>query len=137
MYLFDTNILISAALNPNGTPRSVVETVRSAGGNLLFSGETYDELRTRFLRPKFDTYVSRESRAIFLAQLEIISEWVLIEGSILGCRDPDDDKFLETAPTGKAVCLVTGDRDLLAISPFRDIHILRPVEFLRSFRAEL
>ena len=102
----------------------------------MFSWETYDELHTRFLRPKFDTYVSREGRALFLGQLEIISEWVLIEGTILGCRDPDDDEFLETARTGKADCLVTGGRDLLAMSPFGDIPILRPLEFLRNLRAE-
>lgn len=133
--VLDTNILISAALSPDGAPRAVVETVRSSGGKLLFSRETYDELRTRFLRSKFHTYVSRESRALFLAQLGIISEWVLIEGAILGCRDLDDDTFLETALTGRADCLVTGDGDLLAMSPFRDVSILRPVEFLGSFRA--
>lgn len=47
-----------------------------------------------------------------------------------GCRDPDDDKLLETAPLGNADCLVTGDGDLLAMSPFHGIPVLTPAEVL-------
>ena len=126
----DTNVLISAALRPHGPPRSVVEAVREARGVLLFSEQTFDELRSRFLRPKFDRYVGRQGRAVYLAQLEAVSEWVSIVGAKLGCRDPDDDKLLETALMGTADCLVTGDRDLLEMSPFQDIPIVTPVDFL-------
>ena len=44
----------------------------------------------------------------------------------MGCRDLDDDKFLETALQGSADCLIAGDRDLLEMSPFMDIPILAP-----------
>ena len=47
-----------------------------------------------------------------------------------GCRDSDDDKLLETALMGEADCLITGDRDLLAMSPFHDMPILTPAGFL-------
>ena len=95
--VLDTNVLISAALRPDGPPRTVVDAVRSANGVLLFSDETFEELRSRFHRPKFDRSVGREVRAVYLAQLEAVSEWVSIAGAKLGCRDPDDDKLLETA----------------------------------------
>ena len=97
---------------------------------LLFSDETFEELRSRFYRPKFDRYVGREGRAVYLAQLEAVSEWVSITGAKLGCRDSDDDKLLETALMGEADCLVTGDRDLLEMSPFNDTPILTPAGFL-------
>ena len=97
---------------------------------LLFSDETFDELRTRLLLPKFDRYVSREGRAVYLAQLEAVSEWAPIVGAKLGCRDPDDDKLLETVLMGAADCLVTGDRDLLEMPPFQNIPILSPTGFL-------
>ena len=101
-----------------------------------FADETFDELRTRLLLPKFDRYVSREGRAVYLAQLEAVSEWVPIAGAKLGCRDPDDDKLLETALMGAADCLVTGDSDLLEMSPFQNVPILTPTGFLdlRTFR---
>ena len=128
--VLDTNVLISAVLRLDGPPRTVVDAVRSANGVLLFSDETFEELRSRFHRPKFDRYVGREVRAVYLAQLEAVSEWVSIAGAKLGCRDPDDDKLLETALMGEADCLVTGDRDLLEMSPFNDIPILTPADFL-------
>ena len=128
--VLDTNVLISAALRRSGRPRAVVEAVGEERDALLFSDETFDELRSRFHRPKFDRYVGREGRAVYLAQLEAVSEWVSIAGAKLGCRDPDDDKLLETALMGAADCLVTGDRDLLEMSPFQDIPILTPAGFL-------
>ena len=53
-----------------------------------------------------------------------------IAGAKLGCRDPDDDKLLETALMSEADCLITGDRDLLEMSSFHDIPILTPGGFL-------
>ena len=101
----DTNVPIGSALSLRGSPRAVIDAVRSENGVLLFSDETFVEIQTRLRRPKFDRYVDREAREIYLAQLEAVSEWVAIAGAKLGCRDPDDDKLLETALMGNADCL--------------------------------
>lgn len=131
-FVVDTNVLISAALMPAGVPRAVLDAIREADGVLLFSDETFGELQTRFGRSKFDRYVGREARGVFLAQLQAVSEWVSIVNAKLGCRDPEDDKLLETALLGRADCLVTGDRDLLVMSPFHGIPIVSPADGLRS-----
>ena len=65
-------------------------------------------------------------------QLDAVSEWVAITGAKMGCRDLDDDKLLETAMMGEADCLITGDRDLLVMSPFHDIPIVTPADFLAA-----
>ena len=109
-----------------------MEAIRKAGGSLLFSDETIEELRTRIQRPKFDRYVSREDRALYVAQLEAVAEWVSIVGAKLGCRDPEDDKLLETALIGNACCIVTGDEDLLSMSPFHGIPLVKPADFRRG-----
>ncbi len=106
--------------------------MRARNGVLLFSDETFHELRTRLRSPKFDPYVGRPARSVYLAQLEAVSEWVPIMGTKLGCRDPEDDKLLETAIMGEADCIVTGDQDLRVMSPFQDIPILSPTDFLGS-----
>lgn len=126
----DTNVLISAVLRPTGYPRRTVDAIRDNRGSLLFCNETFEELRTRIRRPKFDRYIGMALRDEYLRQLVVVSEWVSITNSRLGCRDPDDDKLLETAIAGEANCLVTGDRDLLIMSPFRGIPILTPAQFL-------
>ena len=104
---------MSSALGREGRQWPVV-VVREERGVLPFSDDTFDELPTRRRLPKFDRYGSPEVRAICLAQLEAVSEGVPIADAKLGCRNPDDDKPLETALTGASGCLVTWDRDLLA-----------------------
>ena len=73
-FVVDTNVLISAALKPSAVPRAVVDTIRHANGVLLSSDETFRELEARFRLPKFDAYVGREARSVFLAHLEAVSE---------------------------------------------------------------
>ena len=128
--VLDTNILISAALRPTGPPRQVIDVVLRENGELLFSDQTFDELQTRIWRPKFDSYISRNSRGIYLAQLKTVTAWVSIARAKMGCRDPDDDMFLETALIGDADCLITGDRDLLEMTPLQGTPILTPTEVL-------
>ena len=41
-----------------------------------------------------------------------------------------DDKFLELAVNGSADLIMTSDKDLLALNPFRNIPIIRPADFL-------
>ena len=132
----DTNVLISAALRDGTPPRQVLDGVQAAGGVLLFSDETFSEVHSRFLKPKFDRYVTVESRVAFLGHLVTVSEWVSISQAKLGCRDPDDDMLLETALLGDATCVVTGDQDLLAMDPFRDVPFLDPGTFLSATDVE-
>jgi len=49
------------------------------------------------------------------------------------CCDPKDDKFLELAVAANASCLITGDKDLLALHPFRKISILNATDFIADF----
>ena len=129
--VIDTNVLISGALRATSVPRAVIERIRAGDGKLVFSDETFSELRTRLLRAKFDTYADRETREAYLAHLLPIAEWTTITNSRLGCRDREDDKFLETALLGEADCIITGDDDLLSMASFRDIPIISPRSALR------
>ena len=44
--------------------------------------------------------------------------------------DPDDDMFLAAALAAQAPVIVSGDRDLLDVSGWRDIAVLSPRQFL-------
>ena len=48
------------------------------------------------------------------------------------CRDPTDDKFLELAVNDHADLIVSGDGDLLALNPFRQIPIVTPAAFVQG-----
>ena len=55
---------------------------------------------------------------------------VPISHIIRECRDPKDNKFLELAVNGRTHAIVTGDKDLLALHPFRDVSIITPAQYL-------
>ena len=131
----DTNVLISALLQPSGRTAALLEAMRAAGVALLLSDETFAELASRLMRPKFDRYVDQATRQRFLTDIAGVADWVVITGAVRACRDPDDDKFLETAINGEADCIVTGDADLLALDPFADVRTLTPRDFLETLRS--
>jgi len=128
--VLDTNILISAVLT-RGKPFQVLRRVLD-NGILIFSDPTFEELTTRLKKSKFDRYVSQERRHELLADLEAVAEWTAINGAIQACRDPDDDKFLETALVAQADYIVTGDGDLLALDPFEHIRVVTAAGFLEA-----
>ncbi len=49
------------------------------------------------------------------------------------CRDAKDDKFIEVAFNGKADFIITGDKDLLVLNPFKNIEIITVNDFLTRF----
>jgi putative PIN family toxin of toxin-antitoxin system len=103
-------------------------------GVLLLSDVVVDEIDDVFKRPRIERYISGRRREEFFRTL--IDTAVLVETriSVVACRDPKDDKFLELAVNGAADCIVSGDPDLLALHPFRGIPILTPAVFRERFR---
>ncbi|MFO1128193.1 MAG: putative toxin-antitoxin system toxin component, PIN family [Rhodospirillales bacterium] len=128
----DTNALVSRLLLPDSIPGRAVRRAVDEG-LLLVSNETLAELADVFCRAKFDPYVSIADRQRFIVQLGRIVEVVPIVRQMRACRDPDDDKFLSLAVNGEATLIITGDRDLLDLSPFMGIPIISPAEYLAGF----
>jgi len=81
-------------------------------------------------RKGFEKYITEEERMEFLSAFVRDGVWVEIVERVVACRDPKDDKFLELAVNGKAICIVSGDEDLLVLHPFRGIAIVSPRQFL-------
>jgi putative PIN family toxin of toxin-antitoxin system len=127
--VIDTNVVVSAALLPNSVPRHAFDAA-ALHGNLLVSSATIAELDDVLRRPKFDKYVAEVERLEFLAALVADAQPVQVKVSIEICSDAKDNKFLELAVSGNATHIVTGDRGLLSLHPFRGIAIVTPQEFL-------
>jgi len=127
--VFDTNVLVSALLLPASRPRQALDRAFRSG-QVLLSFEALTELYEVLNRKQFRRYVSEEDVRTFIAALARETEWVQVDIEILVCRDPEDNKFLELAVTGRADYIVSGDNDLLTLNPFREIRILAPHTFL-------
>jgi len=129
----DTNVIVSASVFSLSVPRQAVERALR-NSVLLFSEGTMDELKNVLSRSKFDRYVSRDERALFLGLLSVTAEFVSIIQLVRECRDPKDDKFLEVALNGRADVIITGDADLLAMHPWRGMAIVSGGNLLDATR---
>jgi uncharacterized protein len=127
--VFDTNVVISGLLSKTSTPAQALE-LAILRDEIVATTATLGELMAKLLSPKFDRYVSRERRDTLLLRLAPLVEVVEVVHLVRASRDPKDDKFLEAAVNGRADVLVTGDRDLLDLHPFRGIAILTPADYL-------
>ena len=129
-HVFDTNTLVSAVLFEHSTPGQALRRAL-ARGRILLSSPTLAELAEVLQREKFERYVTAAEREAFLAALVERAFFVAPADEVRACRDPKDDKFLDLAVTGRAAYIISGDRDLLMLDPFRDIRILTAAEYLQ------
>ncbi len=123
--VLDTNVLI-ASLISRGKCYALVENslkVHEIISSKFILDELAEKLQKKF---KYETEDINEALSIFRSKMEIVIPSQL-EQQV--CRDIDDDWILATALTGKAQCIVTGDKDLLAIARFENIDIIAPVNF--------
>jgi len=130
-FVIDTNTLVSAVLIEGSVPDCALRRA-CAMGVLLVSPDTLDEAVEVLSREKFDRYVTGEPRHEFLEALADQSVVVEPVESIAACRDPDDNKSLEVAVEGGAAAIISGDRGLLELHPFRGIAIVEPAAFLAA-----
>jgi putative PIN family toxin of toxin-antitoxin system len=128
--VIDTNVLVSAALKNTSIPALAVHVVERRGV-LLKSFATERQLLGVLARPYFVDLIALTTRD-WLKNLLAAAELVPIVTRIAACRDPTDDKFLELAVNGQADVIVSGDADLLVLSPFRKIPIIAPAAFLQG-----
>ena len=116
--VIDTNVLISAALSPDGPPAKLLAKVLT-DHRVVFTTATFAELESRIWKPKFDRYITLEERKAVLHDLSAAAVWVEVPqsiGEMAYSRDADDDKFIHAAIAAEATLLVTGDQDLLVLA---------------------
>lgn len=126
--VLDSSVLIAAAISRAGVCAELLEDVLTH--HELVMSEFIAEELGRKLRDKFkfpETDVRELSR--FLGK--VATAVVPTELSTNVCRDPNDIPVLGTAVAADASVLVTVDKDLLALSEFRGIAIIKPGEFWR------
>jgi putative PIN family toxin of toxin-antitoxin system len=110
----DTNVWISALLNPAGAPARVLGALRAGRFTLLISAPLLEELARVSGRPRLTRRYGLvpDDAARLLALLAEVAEPVAVAGAVRVCRDPRDDVVLETAVNGRAAALVSRDEDL-------------------------
>lgn len=123
--VLDTNVLI-AALIARGVCCDLVEHCVQRH-TIVASAFILNELRKHLAgKFKYDPQEAEDAVSLFQSVVELVVPAEMDAGI---CRDPDDDMILATALSGNAQCIVTGDKDLLALRQFHAIRIISPAEF--------
>jgi len=97
---------------------------------LLVSEELIDEIIEVAQRPKFRKYFDLIDLADLLTNLRQKAEFIEVISKIEACRDEKDNFILSLAVDGAATSILTGDKDLLTLHPFKGIEIVTAANFL-------
>ena len=129
--VIDTNVLISGAFFA-GAPSKILDACAVGELKLALSAEVVKEYRRvgevfTMKRPNIDF----ERFLGVLISKAIFVEPVHINENI--CRDPDDIKFIECALASNSNCLISGDKDLLAVKSYGGVTICTPRVFVDEF----
>ncbi|MEW6179188.1 MAG: putative toxin-antitoxin system toxin component, PIN family [Chloroflexota bacterium] len=105
--VLDTNVLVSALLNPFGSPGRILDLILGGAIRILYDDRILAEYRDVLLRPRFGfekQYVQRLMEYLIFTG-EGVSAAILKVDAV----DMDDVMFAEVAISGAADALVTGN----------------------------
>ena len=106
--VIDTNILVSAALKPDGLQRTVLLLAITKPARLYVTDAILTEYREVLARPEL-----RIRKGLRLQLLQLIKNHAQVvkpTRPLHAAKDPSDDKFLECADAARADYLVTGNQ---------------------------
>lgn len=126
--VLDTNIFVSALLG-KGPPARLYEAFREGTFEIVLSNPLLAEITRVLLRP--DLAIPAKDIKTAFKLLRRRARIVRPAHPVNVCRDPKDNFVLECALSSNAGWIVTGDRDLLILNPFREIRIVSPSVFLK------
>jgi putative PIN family toxin of toxin-antitoxin system len=130
--VMDTGVLISALIKRQGTTGDILLALRDGRYIMIYSTEILVEIIDVLGRSEFRNkyHIEPDDITALINLIRLRGELVTTQIKITACRDSKEDKFLEAALAAEADCIVSGDTDLLVLSPFDNIPVLRPAEFL-------
>jgi putative PIN family toxin of toxin-antitoxin system len=106
--VIDTNVLVSAALKPDGLQRTVILLAITKPARLYISTATLSQYRDVLTRPELQ--IRKGLRLQLLQLIEKHSYLVTSSRRLQITRDPADNMFLECADAARADYPVTGNQ---------------------------
>lgn len=128
--VIDTSVFVSGLIK-SPSCRRIIRSLEKWEFILVISPEVLVELIDVISRPKFHNIIRRETAERLIETVK--TQALLVNPSFnldIIKDDISDNRFLETAITAKANCIVSLDRHLLELVSFQKIPILPPTQFL-------
>jgi len=131
--VLDTNVVVSGFGWPGGSPGRVVDHALRGDFLSVTSPALVDELGRVLQYEKLEPFFPDPLGVALL--WETTCAVVRPTVTVAVCRDEADNRMLETAVTGGADFVVTGDPDLLDLQEFEGVRIVSPKTFLEVLAA--
>ncbi|MFH0974586.1 MAG: putative toxin-antitoxin system toxin component, PIN family [Spirochaetota bacterium] len=125
--VLDTNVLISALLNPEGIPAVLLSLIVNGKLKLLYDNRILSEYFEVLNRKKFNFKSEWIEPLIDFIRNE--GEFIIANPVFKSFKDKDDIKFYEVAKSGNAKYIITGNINHF---PKEDL-IKTPAEFLNIY----
>ncbi len=106
--VIDTNILVSAALNPGGLQRTTLLLAITKPARLYVTLPILEEYAGVLMRPHLK--VKKGERLRLLQLIRNRSHIITASRRLAVASDPDDSMFIECADAARADYLITGNR---------------------------
>ena len=121
-------IVIPSLRSRTGLSEAKDLTARDSSADLRMTEKAHFQVKM-VLVAKFGYSANRATEVI--SNVLIFARLVTIENKLkVIALDPDDDKVLECAVSGKATHVVSGDHHLLSLTSFKGIAVASAVDFL-------
>jgi putative PIN family toxin of toxin-antitoxin system len=132
--VIDVNVLVSAAISPNGNPYRILELWHAGRFDVVTSDHIITQVTIKLQADRIARRYHLTVSAIraFTGPLRTDARKVNVSPSDLlpVTGDPEDDTVLAAARLGRAKYLVTGDTRLQAIGTYEGVTIVSPRRFL-------
>jgi putative PIN family toxin of toxin-antitoxin system len=125
--VIDTNVLVSAALKPDGLQRTTFLLAITRPGRLYISTPVLEEYAEVLSRPELS--IRRGLRLQLLQLIKNHGHLVAPSRRIEVTSDPDDNIFVECADAARADFLITGNRRHFPAF-WKSTKIVTPREFV-------
>ena len=127
----DTNVWVSRLLLSGSVAARALDKALGSF-EVMVSESLVAELANVLSREKFDHYVSVQDRVEFLSRVPKVATVAPVLTEVEVCRNPDDNQVLALALDSGSDFIITGDRDLLVLHPWRGVKIVAPHTFLET-----
>lgn len=129
--IVDTNILLSALINPHGSPAKLIDAWRSQRYTLVTSAEQLLEFGEAARRPVLRKFIVPARVGAFINDLRELADVLVRLPKVDRSIDPADNFLLGMVEAGRADYLVSGDkRHVLVLKRHGSCHIVTSREFV-------
>ncbi|GAA4415705.1 hypothetical protein GCM10023187_46430 [Nibrella viscosa] len=125
--IFDKNIWISFLIGKR--LQTIKDLIAAQQIVIVLSEQLLLELQLVAERPKLRKHFPAQKVEELFTFLRTVGQIYQPANKNQLSRDPKDNFLLDLAETAKADYLVTGDKDLLVLNPFKKTQIVTPADF--------